>query len=100
MQHKYIKYEGIQIYEFKQMMRNSKVYIKLRRNTKEFDKEQKEVRKDCKKCHFKWTAKKEKWKNDLYAFGGCEKMMNLVAKFCDHFSVSLFLVTQMLACSL
>ena len=41
MQHKYIKYEGIQIYEFKQMMRNSKVYIKLRRNTKEFDKEQK-----------------------------------------------------------
>ena len=67
MQHKYIKYEGIQIYEFKQIMRNnSKVYIKLRRNTKEFDKEQKEVRKDCKKCHFKWTAKKEKWKNDLY----------------------------------
>ena len=57
MQHKYIKYEGIQIYffnatqihkirgiqiyEFKQIMRNSKVYIKLRRNTKEFDKEQK-----------------------------------------------------------
>ena len=42
----------------------------------------------------------QKWKNGkiiyMYAFGGCEKMMNLVAKFCDHFSVSLFLVPHML----